>query len=432
MKTSIKNLCLLPVLIAGLGLILAGPATAQTFTTLYSFTGGTGGEEPRAGLILSGNTLYGTTWSGGYYTNKGMVFKVNTDGTGFTTLRSFSGGNFDGANPSCDLTLSGNRLFGTTAYGGSSGNGTVFTLTTNGGGGVVHYFTNGDGSYPKAGLVLIGNTLYGTTATGGDYGYGTVFAVNADGPVFTNLYSFTGGNDGANPAADLVSASNTLYGTAGKGAFGRGTIFAVKTDGMGFTNLYSFTSTDLNTGTNSDGAGPGELTLSGNTLYGTASGGGFWRNGTVFKLNTDGTGFTNLHTFTIANGPPYPATNSDGTGPNGLILSGSTLYGTAAGGGSFGNGTVFKINSDGTGFSSLYSFSASTGTSSLGTPINSDGANPYARLIVSGNTGFTLQSATNLCSPVWSTNSPAPVIVNGQNTVTNPISGTPKFYRLIQ
>jgi len=45
MKTSIKNLCLLPALIAGLGLILAGPATAQTFTVLHSFTGGTGGEE---------------------------------------------------------------------------------------------------------------------------------------------------------------------------------------------------------------------------------------------------------------------------------------------------------------------------------------------------------------------------------------------------
>jgi len=73
----------------------------------------------------------------------------------------------------------------------------------------------------------------------------------------------------------LVSASNTLYGTAGKGAFGRGTIFAVNTDGMGFTTCTVFTATDLNTGTNSDGAGPEELTLSGNTLYGTASGGGF-------------------------------------------------------------------------------------------------------------------------------------------------------------
>jgi hypothetical protein len=48
-------------------------------------------------------------------------------------------------------------------------------------------------------------------------------------------------------------------------------------------------------------------------------------------------------------------------------------------------------------------------------------------------TGFTLQSATNLTSPAgWSTNSPAPVVVNGQNTVTNPISGTQKFFRLIQ
>jgi hypothetical protein len=48
-------------------------------------------------------------------------------------------------------------------------------------------------------------------------------------------------------------------------------------------------------------------------------------------------------------------------------------------------------------------------------------------------TGFTLQSTTNLVSPaVWSTNSPAPVVADGQNTVTTPISGTGKFYRLSQ
>ena len=46
--------------------------------------------------------------------------------------------------------------------------------------------------------------------------------------------------------------------------------------------------------------------------------------------------------------------------------------------------------------------------------------------------GFTLQSATNLASPVWTTNSFAPVVVNGQNIVTNPISGTQRFYRLSQ
>jgi len=47
--------------------------------------------------------------------------------------------------------------------------------------------------------------------------------------------------------------------------------------------------------------------------------------------------------------------------------------------------------------------------------------------------GYTLQSAANLVSrAVWITNSPAPVVINGQHTVTNPISGAQQFYRLIQ
>ena len=91
MKTHIKNLFLLPALIAGSGLLLAGPVTAPTFTNLHSFTlSGSDGANPYAGLISSGNTLYGTT-SGGGSSGLGTVFKVNTDGTDFTTLYSFSG-----------------------------------------------------------------------------------------------------------------------------------------------------------------------------------------------------------------------------------------------------------------------------------------------------------------------------------------------------
>ena len=89
MKTHIRNLFALPVLAAGFVLMLAGQATAQTFTTLYSFTGGSDGADPYAGLILSGNTLYGTANNGGSSGN-GTVFAVNTDGTGFTTLYSFA------------------------------------------------------------------------------------------------------------------------------------------------------------------------------------------------------------------------------------------------------------------------------------------------------------------------------------------------------
>ena len=113
MKTHIKNLFPLPVLAAGFGLMLAGQATAQTFTTLYSFTGGSDGAYPDAGLILSGNTLYGTAYDGGSSGN-GTVFAVNTDGTGFTNLYSFTRlADSDGANPAAGLILSGNTLYGT-------------------------------------------------------------------------------------------------------------------------------------------------------------------------------------------------------------------------------------------------------------------------------------------------------------------------------
>jgi uncharacterized repeat protein (TIGR03803 family) len=103
MKTRLKNLFLLPALIAGLGLIPAGRVTAQTLTALHSFTAvadnssgyqtNSDGAYPYAGLILSGNTLYGTAASGGSSDN-GTVFAVNTDGTGFTTLHTFTATDF--------------------------------------------------------------------------------------------------------------------------------------------------------------------------------------------------------------------------------------------------------------------------------------------------------------------------------------------------
>src|ERR1035437_6574084 len=133
MKTYIKNLFLVPALIAGLGLIPAGRVTAQTFTNLHSFTATSGplytnsdGATPEAGLILSGNTLYGTAYQGGS-SAYGTVFKVTPDGTGFTNLHSFTNGS-DGAYPQAGLIISGNTLYGTAEAGGSSGDGTVFAV----------------------------------------------------------------------------------------------------------------------------------------------------------------------------------------------------------------------------------------------------------------------------------------------------------------
>jgi len=465
----------LPALIVSLNLLLIGLAPAQAFTTLHTFTGSSNGANPYAGLILSGNTLYGTSFSGGV-AGKGTVFAVNTDGTGFTNLHSFtalqSNTNSDGGNPYAGLILSGNTLYGTSYYGGSSGNGTLFALNTNGTGfTTLHEFTGGsDGANPFSGLILSGNILYGTAYNGGSSGNGTLFALNTNGTGFTTLHEFTGGSDGANPFTRLILSGSTLYGMTDEGgSSGNGMVFVVSTNGAGFTTLHSFAAGSglFPNITNSDGATPSELILLGNTLYGTTEYGGSSGAGTLFAANTNGTGFTTLHSFTGG---------SDGANPNaGLILFGNTLYGTASYGGSSGNGTVFAINTNGTGFTTLHSFAA------LQSNTNTDGANPDGSLILSGNTfygtalnggssgngtlfsisftprlaishvgtnviltwptnvagfdytGFTLQSTTNLVSPAgWNTVSPVSVVVSGQNTVTNPISGTQKFYRLSQ
>ena len=329
---------------AGVGTVFAVNADGTGFRTLYSFTNGSDGAYPVGGLVLSGNMLYGTANRGGA-ANYGTVFSVNTNGMGFATLHSFTAidvlnfTNSDGAIPLAGLVLSGNTLFGTTAYGGTRISGTVFALNTNGAGfTTLHSFTSGtDGEYPFASLILSGNTLYGTASYGGAAGDGTVFALNANGTGFTTLHSFSNGSDGAHPQDSLTISGNTLYGTASYGGASRGgTVFALNTNGTGFATLHSFTG-------GTDGADPdGGLILSGNTLYGTASQGGVTNSGTVFALNTDGTGFTTLYSFSNTNNAQ--ATNSDGVDPlDSLIFSGATLYGIAGGGGRSGNGTMFAL-----------------------------------------------------------------------------------------
>jgi uncharacterized repeat protein (TIGR03803 family) len=222
--------------------------------------------------------------------------------------------------------------------------------------------------------------------------FGLAFMPAANAQTYTNLYSFTVADstpftnrDGANPKSRLISSGNTLYGTVyDGGSSGNGSVFKIHADGTGFTNLYSFSGPYNNHAwvTNDDGANPqAGLVLFSNTLFGTASSGGLAGNGTVFAIGTDGAGFTNLHSFS-ARSASAPYSNSDGSLPEaGLILSGRTLYGTAESRGRWGAGVVFAINADGTGFTNLYNFTVpgSTGT-------NSDGGFPEAGLILSGNT----------------------------------------------
>jgi len=158
--------------------------TAGVEKVLHSFQGGTDGLEPKASLVNVGGTLYGTTFYGG---NGGpccgTVFKMTTAGAK-TVLHSFQGGS-DGENPQTGLINVGGTLYGTTNIGGTGncngqdpGCGTVFKITTAGAETVLYSFLGGsDGENPQAGLINVGGTLYGTTANGGASGNGTVFKI---------------------------------------------------------------------------------------------------------------------------------------------------------------------------------------------------------------------------------------------------------------
>jgi uncharacterized repeat protein (TIGR03803 family) len=265
--------------------------SAGSESVLYSFAGGTDGANPLAGLIQdSTGNLYGTTYGGGT-TSVGTVFKLTTAGVE-TILHSFTGGT-DGANPWAGLIQdSAGNLYGTTSTGGitpvgsSLSNGVVFKITPVGVETILYKFKGGtvDGAHSVAGLIQdsAGN-LYGTTSGGGGLGYGTVFKLTPAGTE-TVLHSFASGPaDGAFPRAGLIqdSAGNLYSTTNGGGGLGYGTVFEITPTSVE-TILYSFGSG----GTVGALPNAGLIRDSAGNLYGTTSYGGINRNGTTIGNGT--------------------------------------------------------------------------------------------------------------------------------------------------
>jgi uncharacterized repeat protein (TIGR03803 family) len=306
---------------------------AGTESVVYSFAGGTDGSHPIGGLVRDSKTgtLYGTTVYGGT-TNNGTIFKVTPTGTE-TVLYSFKGGQ-DGANSYSSIVRAGTTIYGTTFNGGAFGYGTVFKLTANGKETILHNFDSAfptlDGSYPYAGLTLYKGVLYGTTTLGGASNLGTVFAITKTGG-YMLLYSFKGGsNDGQSPNAGVVfDKSGILYGTAyGGGVDNAGVVFSLS--GATDTILHHFRRDSA------DGINPyASLIFYKKNFYGTTLQGGTANGGTVFKITPTGTE-TVLHSFTGG---------ADGFNPYSALLPGTSnaFYSTALQGGSSNLGIVFKL-----------------------------------------------------------------------------------------
>ena len=224
------------------------PAVTFTFSVLYSFTGGTDGGNPEAGLVrdTAGN-LYGTTSSGGA-SNQGTVFKLDTTGKE-TVLHSFTGGADGGflvGFPMGGVILdAAGNLYGTTPSGGASNQGTVFKLDTTGTETVLYSFTGGtDGVGPRqvwCGTRRGTSTVPPTGAALRPAPDGTAFKLDTTGTE-TVLYSFTGGaaDGGISLGGLILDASGNLYGTTSAGgASSAGTVFKLDTTGKE-TVLYSF------------------------------------------------------------------------------------------------------------------------------------------------------------------------------------------------
>jgi uncharacterized repeat protein (TIGR03803 family) len=308
------------------------PAGAES--VLYSFPNQ---DFPNGGLLLDkeGN-LYGATEQGGTY-GQGMVFKLTAAGDE-TVLYSFGSQSGDGAFPvfaGLVFDKKGN-IYGTTFNGGAHYAGTVFKLTPEGSEVVLYSFApySEDGSGPSGGLVLDkkGN-LYGTTLWGGTYGNGTVFKLTADGTE-TVLHSFGQSGDGIHPetAGLVLDKQGNLYGTTEDGgAYGKGIVFKVSPDGTE-TVLHNFGSQP------EDGTYPfaGLILDNQGNLYGTTEDGGAYDEGTVFKLTPSGTE-TVLYSF--------GSQPEDGYRPWADLAfdKQGNLYGTTNYGGAHGGGTVFKL-----------------------------------------------------------------------------------------
>ena len=317
----------------GSGTVFKVSKEGSGFTVIKSFSG-SDGDHPISSLVEAGGVLYGTTFDGGT-NDSGTVFRLETNGDNFATLVSFTEPPNDGVLPNGGLLLaSDGLLYGTTQWGGAHYRGTIFRLNTNGVGyTIVVSFEGLNGWEPMGELIEASDgNLYGVTRVGGTNGMGTIYRVGKDGSNLTVLRELDENNK--YPSSALIEAKDgMLYGTTFGQNFSGGSVFRLGKDGNSFSTLATFDPDAPVYFPN----GPLVEWVDGRlvgTSYGSRTN---WGAGAIFWLNKNGSDFQVLHYFqTLADGGREPQAGV-------MLASNGSVYGTTSGGGQEGIGTLFKL-----------------------------------------------------------------------------------------
>jgi uncharacterized repeat protein (TIGR03803 family) len=350
-----------------------------------------------------------------------------------TNIYNFTGNN-SGAYPYWVKPAQGRdgRLY-VTAQGATGSYGSILSVGTDGKTRLLHVFDSTHGATPFGGIVLSSDgNFYGTTALGGATNNGVLFRVSQNG-TYTVLHEFAGGADGLTPAAPPLEASDgNLYGTtSGSGTVGPTVYKYSRSTGYSVLRQFDFSqaqyfvsapiqATDGNLYVTSDSGGASncgailKLMLSGTLLwsysfpcgasgstpdgqlmqaidgnfYGTTNGGGTAGNGTVYKVDGEGT-VSILYNFL---GLP-----KDGESPDsGLIqATDGNIYGATLSGGGAGQGTLFQLTTGGV-EEILFNFRNKKGEAPFGTPIQHTNGSIYGTVLQGGLGGFGAVYSLNM------------------------------------
>ncbi len=354
-------------------------------TILYSFIQKKGAY-PTGELHLSGNVLYGVT---SYYTDAAetdpaSIFSINTDGTNYTQLHTYSS-----TNTTISFTVDNSVIYGT-----DYANNSIFSLNTDGSNyqTLFNSFNDATGAPAYKGVTKVGTILYGATDWKADGNGGSLFSFDLNNSSFTKIADMNPTpTAGIFPSGKLTASGSWLYGIAGGDLTTKynvnfpivpASIFKINRDGTGYTTLLDFKNTINDSTAYCNG---NSLIIADQTMYGMATYGGNSM-GCIFKVNTDGSGFVDLHDFNITEGG-HPCGSLTLLGGNlygmisnhifkistngsnfqvlydfpsvtlgSLIASGTALYGVIAGGGNNNSGSVFKFDTNNNSYTDMHDF----------------------------------------------------------------------------